>query len=104
MSSLFGRYDSAIVEYSWFRSCSHRRLSMVRGSPQHWDRARSLHMLSLNGYRRNMSLVCGSLFFGRRTLVDPTVTAIVADARDRGVVDHRRVVDIVDLSDVYVVH
>src|ERR1700676_1501323 len=77
---------------------------MGHGRPQRLGSACGLHVLSLNGDGRDMSFPCGSLFFGPRTLVDPTVAAVVADAGNRGVVDHRRVVNVVNLSDVHVVH
>src|SRR5712691_2448835 len=51
-----------------------------------------------------MFLTWRSLFLGRRTHVDPTVAAVVADASQRRVVNHGGIVDVVNLSDVHVVH
>src|ERR1700730_18254704 len=61
-------------------------------------------MLSLHGYGRDMPLMRGSLFFTCRTCVYPTVAAVVADAVNRGRVDHCCVVYVVDDRGVYVVH
>src|SRR5258708_35146265 len=77
---------------------------MVRGGRRGLVCARGLHVLHLSGYGRDMFLTCGSLFLGRRTHVDPTIAAVVADASQRRVVDHGGVVDVVNLSDVHVVH
>src|SRR5580704_2005861 len=61
-------------------------------------------MLSLSCYRRNVSLVFRSLFFGRGTRIDSTFATVVTDTRDvGGVVNHRRVVHVVNVSDIYVV-
>src|SRR5713226_7421735 len=62
-------------------------------------------MLSLPAYWRDMPLMCGSLFFTLRTRVYPTIAAVVADAVNRRiVVDHRCVVNVVDVRDVHVGH
>src|SRR5271157_4432486 len=61
-------------------------------------------MLSLNGDRRNMFLMGHRLFLRRWTPVDPTAAAVVTDPVHRGVVDHRGVVNVVDVADVDVVH
>jgi hypothetical protein len=60
-------------------------------------------VFSLRGHRRNMSLVCGSLFLGRRPFVKAAVAAIEADAPNTAVHD-RGVVDVVNHSDVHVGH
>jgi len=62
-------------------------------------------MLSLNGYRRNVSLMCRS-FFGRRGTGPCSIgAAVVADAVHRGgIVDHRRVVNVANVGDVHIVH
>src|SRR5258706_3657607 len=62
-----------------------------------------MRVLNLNRYRRNMSLARRRLFFRLRATVDSTVAAVVADASDRRIVDGR-VVNIVNLSDVDIVH
>src|SRR5271157_953450 len=62
-------------------------------------------MLRLSGCGRDMSLTCRSLVFRPRTRSDPTIAAVVADPVHRGVVvDHRGVVNVVNVGDVYVVH
>jgi hypothetical protein len=61
-------------------------------------------MLSLNGHRGDMSLMCHSLFLRRWTRSDPTIATVIADPVHRGVVDHRGVVNIVNVGDVHVVH
>src|ERR1700730_10087710 len=103
MPSLFGRHDSAIVKCSWFRSRSDGRFAMVRRSPQLWVRACGVHMLNLSGYRRDMSLTCGSLFLRPRTLVDASFAAVVTHPRSCVVV-HSGLVDVVNLPDVHIVH
>src|SRR5271157_5364530 len=77
---------------------------MVHGSPLLRVRAGRLRMLSLNGYSRNMLLTCRDLFFRPWTRADPTIAAVEADTAHRGAVDHRGVVNVVNFSDVHVVH
>jgi predicted RNA methylase len=60
-------------------------------------------MLSLSGYRRNMSFISGSLFLGRGVGIDPAVTAVIADMVDLALVDPG-VVNVVDRVDVHVIH
>src|SRR5208337_4157296 len=60
-------------------------------------------MPGLIGYRRDMPVARRRLFFGPRTAVNSTVAAVVADAV-HVVVDHGSVVDVVNLSDIDVVH
>jgi hypothetical protein len=47
-------------------------------------------------------LVDHGLLLRRGTRADPTIPAVVADAVDGGVVDDRRVVDIVDVGDIHI--
>ena len=101
---LSGRYNCAVVQRSRLRSSGDWRCAMVHGSSQLWFRAGSLRMLSLNGHRRDMSLMCHSLFSRRWTRADPSIATVVADPVHRGVVDHRGVVNIVNVGDVHVVH
>jgi hypothetical protein len=51
-----------------------------------------------------MFLVRCGLFLRRWTRVDPTIAAVVTDVIHRGVVDHCRVVNVVNVGDVHVVH
>jgi hypothetical protein len=100
----FGRYNGAIAKCTRFRSSRDCRLAMVHGSPLLWVRAGSLHMLSLNRYRWNMLLTRRRHFLRPWTRGDPTSSAVVADPVHRGAVDHRGVVNVVNYSDVHVVH
>src|SRR5271157_6110189 len=77
---------------------------MVHGSPLLRVRTGRLRMLSLNGYSRNMFLTCRGLIFSPRTRADPAIATIEADPVHRGAVNHRGVVDVVNLGDVHVVH
>jgi hypothetical protein len=62
-------------------------------------------MLSLNGYRRNMSLTRRGLFFRPWTPVDPTIATVVTDPIHRGVVvNDRGVVNVVNVGYIHVVH
>jgi hypothetical protein len=61
-------------------------------------------MLRLNGYGRNMLLTRRRLFLRPWTRADPTIAAVVADPVHRGAVNHRGVVNIMNVGDVYVVH
>src|SRR5579864_1131375 len=61
-------------------------------------------MLSLSTYWRDVSLTLRSLFLPRRARVDPTIAAVVADPVHGGVVDHGRVVNIVNVGHVHIVH
>src|SRR5713101_1955781 len=101
---LASRHDSVLVKRSRFGSSSDWRLATVYGSPKFWIGAGSLHVLRLNWYGGNVPGVGGGLLFGPRALVDAAVSAVVADAGDVGVIDHRRVVHVVNDGDVDVVH
>src|SRR5258706_15210943 len=61
-------------------------------------------MLSLNRHRRQMSRASRRLLSRRWTPIDPTVAPVIADAVYRGLVDHRRVVNIVNDGNVHVIH
>src|SRR5467141_1327524 len=61
-------------------------------------------MLGLSGYGRDMPLMFRSLFLPRRTCIDTTAAAVVADAIHGPVVDHGRVVNVVNVGYVHVVH
>src|SRR3982074_3306510 len=61
-------------------------------------------MLSLNRHRRQMSRARCRFLPRRWTPIDPTVAPVIADAVYRGVVDHRRVVNIVNDGNVHVIH
>ena len=100
----FGRYDGSIVKCAGLGSSRDCRLAMVHGSPLLRIRAGSLRMLSLNRYSRDMSLTRRRHFLRPRTRPDPTSSAVVADPVHRGAVDHCGVVNVMNYSDVHVVH
>src|SRR5712692_4093488 len=99
----FGRYDGAVLKYSWLRCRCDCRLAHVHRSPLLRVGSGRLRVLNLNRDRRNMSLMRRSLLLRCRTRVDSAVAAVEADARLR-VVDHRLVVNVVNDRDVHVVH
>src|SRR3984893_5287678 len=103
-SRRFGRYDGAVVKCSRLRSSSDCRFAMVHGSTLLRIRAGRLRMLSLNRYRRNMFLTCRRCFLRPGARADPTRSAVVADPVHPGAVDHCGVVNVVNHSDVHVVH
>jgi hypothetical protein len=84
------------------RSRSDWRRAVVRGKPLLGVIAGRVRMLSLSGYRPNMSATSSSLFFSRGARVDPAVTAVVADAVN--VLVHPRVVNVVDGVGVHAIH
>jgi hypothetical protein len=48
--------------------------------------------------------MCHRLLLRRGTGADSPVTAVIADAVDCGVVDHGRVIDVVNVGDIHVAH
>ncbi len=103
-SCRFRWYDCAVAKCSWFRRRSDCWCAMIHGSPLLRIRARSLRMLSLNRYRRNMLLTRRHLFFRPWTHTDSAIAAVVANPVHRGAVDHRGVVNVVNDCDVHVVY
>src|SRR6266849_2375870 len=104
-SGLSGGYHPALVEHSWPRTRCDRRPATIHRGPKLRVALSGTHMLSLSGYRRDMSLTFRGFLFTGRTHIDPTVAAVVADAvHYGGVVNNRRVVNVVDVGDVYIVH
>ena len=79
-SCRFGRYRATVIEISgpgcrcdaWLAHVRRRALLRVGSG--------CLRMLSLNRYRRDMSLTRRSLFLSRRTRADAAVAAVVTDA------------------------
>jgi len=94
----------AALELAGPRGCSNRRPTLVHGSPELRVTTGSLHVLSLSGYRRNVSLASGSLLFRRGPSLDPTISAVIAYAVDYGLVNDGRVVDVVNIGNVHIVH
>src|ERR1019366_373177 len=102
-SCLFGRYSATVIKISrpgcgcdaWLAHARRRALLRV-GSGR-------LRMLSLSGYRRDMSLTRHRLVFRPWTRADSAVATVVADVAHI-VVHHAGVINIVDVGDVHVVH
>src|ERR1017187_1864142 len=102
-SCLFGRYSATVIKISrpgcgcdaWLAHARRRALLRV-GSGR-------LCMLSLSGYRRDMSLTRHRLVFRPWTRADSAVATVVADVAHI-VVHHAGVINIVDVGDVHVVH
>ncbi len=64
-----------------------------------------LHVLSLNGHRREMPFPGHRFVLGRWAGIDPAVAAVVADSIDGGgVVDDGCVVNVVNVGDVDIGH
>ena len=76
-SCFSGRCDCAVVKGSRPGSSSDRRPAPIHGSPQLRVGAGSLYMLSLNGYRGDVSVTCCHLILRPRTSVYPAVTTVV---------------------------
>src|SRR5208337_4547789 len=102
-SRLFGWHRAAVVKISGPRCGCGARLAHVRRRALLRVGSGRLRMLSLSRYRRDMSLTRRRLLFRPWTRVDSTVAAVVADVV-LVVVDHGRVVNIVNVGDVHVVH
>jgi len=60
-------------------------------------------MLSLSGDLRDMSVTRSRFFFWPWTVVYPALAAVVAHPVHRVVVDHRGVVNIMNVGDIHVV-
>lgn len=62
-------------------------------------------MLRLRGHGWNVPLACDGLLLRCGARADATIATVVADPVDgSGVVDYRRVVDVVNVSDIQVAH
>src|SRR5271167_1128014 len=103
-SRLFGRHYLAGLKCSRCGSGRNGRLAMVRRNTQLRIGAGSLHLLGLSRHGRNVFFARRGLFLRCRPCCYPTVAAVVADAVHRRVVDHGGVVNVVNVSDVYVIH
>jgi len=86
-SRLFGSRDR------WF--------SVVRRGPQLRIPARSLHMLSLGRYRRNVPPIGRRFLLRRGTCLHPSVASVEAHPVHRDVIDGR-VVNVVDIGDIHI--
>lgn len=100
---LFRLYHSVTAECPWFLRGRDRRLPMVRRCPQIRVGSRSLHMFILCGYWWDVPIVFRRLLLRRWTHVDASVSVVTYSIYG-GVVDHRRVVNVVDVGDVHIRH
>src|SRR5258708_40048166 len=76
----FGRYDGAVLKYSWLRCRCDCRLAHVHRSPLLRVGSGRLRGLNLNRDRRKMSLMRLSPLLRGRTRVDSAVAAVEAGA------------------------
>src|ERR1700722_11272516 len=102
--SFSGGYDSAPFQFSRPRGGSDRWLAAICGGAKLRVGARCLHVFGLHGHGRDMSLMGGRLFLGRRALVESAVAAIIADAGDRRTVHDPCFIHVANHGDVYVGH
>src|ERR1039458_2880065 len=102
-SCLFGRYSATVIKISGPGGRCHAWLAHVRRRALLRVGSGRLRMLSLNRYRRDMSLPRRRLVFRPWTRADSTVAAVIADVV-LVVVPHGGVVNIVHVGDVHVVH
>src|SRR5258708_14753893 len=80
------------------------RPALVHRSPQFPIGPGSLHMLSLSAHRRQMSSAPCLFLSRRRARIDPTVDTVEAHAIFDTIVDHCRVVHVVDIGHVHIGH
>ena len=103
-SCFFSWYDSTVVKCCRPGSSCDGGPSVVCRGPKFRIGSCRLHVLSLSAYWRDVSLTLRSLFLPRRTRIDTTVAAVVADAIHGPVVDHGRVVNVAYVGHVHIVH
>src|SRR5271155_1974497 len=84
--------------------CSDGRLAVIRRSAQLRIGPRSLDMLHLRGYGRNMALVRPRFFLRSRPRRDATFSTVITNAIYRRPVDHRSVVNVMSEGDVHIGH
>jgi|SRR5579872_605578 len=103
-ASRFGGHHCAIFKIARPRSCRHRRPSLIYRRAELRICARRLHMLGLRGYRWNMPLSLGSFLLRSRSRVDASLAAVITHAIYHSLVNHCRVIDIVNVCDVDVIN
>ncbi len=103
-SGLFGRYYSLTAKLAGLRSCSDGRFALVHGRQEGVVGTGSPLMLGLQRGCRRVLPACRCLFGCRRASGNSTGAAVVADPVHGGIVDNRRVVNVVNVGDVHVVH
>src|ERR1700733_14022297 len=103
-SSCVFRFNySTTAKFSRFFSGRNCWFSMVRRCPELRVASRSLQVLVLRSYRRDMPVVCRSFLLRRGTRVDPSIATVVTHSIDRCGIS-RRVVDVVDIGDIHIHH
>src|SRR5271163_3615116 len=102
-SRLFGLYHSVTAKRPRPLSSSDGRPAVVYRRAQLRVASRRLHMFILRSYGGDVPVVFRSFLLRGWTCLDPSV-AVVAHAVYHGVVHHRRVIDVVDVGDVYIQH
>ena len=100
----FGRDDGVVGKCSRLWSRSDCWFALVHGSPLLRVRVGRLRMLGLSGYRRSMCRTCRNLILSGWTRGDPTSATVEADPGHRGALDHRGVVNVVNVGNADVVH
>src|SRR5580692_864461 len=103
-SCLSGWHSSPAFKFSRSGCSCHRWPALVNRSPLLRVIAGRFLMLSLGGYRRNVVLMFHRSFFRGGAGFQSTIASVIAHTIDRGVIDHRGVVNIVDVGDVHIVH
>ncbi len=97
------RNHTGTVEGSWFGSCRYFRPAVVHRRPLRTIVARQLFMLGLHRSRTDVSLACCSFLGSTGPGIDSSLSAVVANTI-HGVVNHRGVVGVVNVGDVYAIH
>src|SRR5579884_195350 len=102
---LFRMYNRIVAECPRLRGGGNGRHAMVHGSALLRIRAGRLLMLPLSSYGRDVPLMCHRLLLRCGTGVDSAIATVIANTVDCcAVVDHGRVVYVVNIGDIHVVH
>src|SRR5580658_3570065 len=97
------RHGIVAGELSWFGSCGDWRLAVIRRGPKFRIAPCRLYVLRLSGRRREMLIMSRSLLFRSWTRSHPAFSSVVAHSiYDGRVVDHSRVVDVVNVGNVHI--
>ena len=103
-SGSLGRHYARTFKVPWSCRRRYRRLPVVHGSKLAAVRSRCVLVLGLYCYRRCVLFVRVSLFLRRRSPVYSTRTVKAGAVDRRIIVDHRLVVNVVNLRHVHEVH
>ena len=92
------------LESCWPRCRRHRRAPTIDRRSQVWVRTCRLHLLRLRSHRRNMPIASGYLILRSWMCGCAAISAVIADPVYGGrIVNHRGVVNVANVRDVYVV-